>query len=305
MNPKTQSDLLVKKFKMPKFNFFDIFVTLFCIAFALLCFYPIWYVFIASISSTKGFDNGLYLLPQGLNVDYYKAIFATKIFKNSIIISIIKTFGGTALSVVVTAMTAYAASKAHVKGMKFLNVFVVMTMYFSGGLIPTFLLYKNIGILGTIWPMILPAALSIPYFIIMRNYFSYSVSKELEEAAMLDGANQIRIFFSIILPISIPMIAAIGLFLGVAHWNDWTNFMVYVQKIELQPVAWVLRRVLDDPAFVNTISSEIQSSLNVAPPPPLQLRMTTIMISVIPVMLVYPFLQKYFTQGLMIGGVKG
>lgn len=305
MGRTVESRPAIKARRRLKFNLFDVWVTFFCFAFALLCFYPIWYVFISSLSSAQGFDKGLYFLPSDLNIDYYKAVFSTKIFKNSIIISAIKTIGGTALTVTITSMTAYAASKSNIRGMKLLNVFIVMTMYFSGGLIPSYLLYKNMNILFTIWPMILPSALSIPYFIIMRNYFSYSVSRELEEAAMLDGANQVRIFFRIVLPVSIPMIAAVGLFLGVAHWNDWMNFMIYVQKVELQPVAWVLRRVLEDPAFINTVSSEVQGATGMAPPPPLQLRMTTIMISVIPVVVVYPFLQKYFTQGLMLGSVKG
>ena len=121
---------------------------------------------------------------------------------------------------------------------------VIITMYFGGGLIPTYLLYRDIGILKTIWPMVLPMAMNVVYFVIMRNYFMYSVPKGLEEAAMLDGANQIQIFFRIVLPTSSAMIAAVALFIAVYHWNDWYNFMMYVNVNKLQPYSWMLRRVL-------------------------------------------------------------
>ena len=295
-----------KKHKKKKFTLFDVFVTVFCVIFALICFFPIWYVIVVSLTPYKDFvSNPVAILPPWpLDFSYYQAIFSTTVFRTSMMLSIFKTIGGTLLSLMVTAMMAYGVSKKYVPGMNAVNMIVIITMYFGGGLIPTYLLYRDIGILKTIWPMVLPMAMNVGYFVIMRNYFMYSVPKGLEEAAMLDGANQIQIFFRIVLPTSSAMIAAVALFIAVYHWNDWYNFMMYVNVNELQPYSWMLRRVLIDPSFVNNMASDAQNALGGAKPPPMQLRMSTIVVATLPIMCVYPFLQKYFAQGMMLGAVK-
>ena len=240
------------------FNFYDVFVLVFCITFGLICFYPLWYVLIASVTPYETFvEGGLMLFP-----------------------------------------------KTHVKGMKLLNVLVVFNLFFSGGLIPQYVLYMNLGLIRNYWVMVLPGVLNITYFIIMRNYFSYSVPAELEEAARIDGCNDVRVFFRIIIPLSKPMLAAVSLFIAVIQWNDYYQYMVFIaNKPQLQPFAWVLRRILTDQTMMSQVRNGAMS-LGAQLPPPMALRMATIICAMLPIMVVYPFLQKYFAQGMLIGAVK-
>ena len=288
------------------FNFYDVFVLAFCIIFAVVCFYPMWYVLISSVTPYEEFiKGGLMLWPSGgIDLQYYKMIFSTASFPRSMMVSLIKTLMGTALSVVVTSSMAYAVSKAHVKGMKVINALVVFNLFFTGGLIPEYTLYMDMGLLRTFWVMVIPSTLNITYFIIMRNYFSYSVPTDLEEAARIDGCNDVGIFAKIIIPLSKPMLAAVGLFIAVIHWNDYYNYMVFIaNKPELQPFAWVLRRILTDANMMNSVR---QGAVQVGAqlPPPMALRMASIICAMLPIMCVYPFLQKHFAKGILIGAVK-
>ena len=288
------------------FNFYDVFVLVFCITFGLICFYPLWYVLIASVTPYETFvEGGLMLFPKGgIDLQYYKTIFSNSSFSSSMWISVSKTVIGTLLSVLVTSTMAYAVSKTHVKGMKLLNVLVVFNLFFSGGLIPQYVLYMNLGLIRNYWVMVLPGVLNITYFIIMRNYFSYSVPAELEEAARIDGCNDVRVFFRIIIPLSKPMLAAVSLFIAVIQWNDYYQYMVFIaNKPQLQPFAWVLRRILTDQTMMSQVRNGAMS-LGAQLPPPMALRMATIICAMLPIVVVYPFLQKYFAQGMLIGAVK-
>ena len=288
------------------FNFYDVFVLVFCITFGLICFYPLWYVLIASVTPYETFvEGGLMLFPKGgIDLQYYKTIFSNSSFSSSMWISVSKTVIGTLLSVLVTSTMAYAVSKTHVKGMKLLNVLVVFNLFFSGGLIPQYVLYMNLGLIRNYWVMVLPGVLNITYFIIMRNYFSYSVPAELEEAARIDGCNYVRVFFRIIIPLSKPMLAAVSLFIAVIQWNDYYQYMVFIaNKPQLQPFAWVLRRILTDQTMMSQVRNGAMS-LGAQLPPPMALRMATIICAMLPIMVVYPFLQKYFAQGMLICAVK-
>lgn len=287
------------------FNFYDVFVVGFCIIFALICFYPIWYVAVASVTPYEVFiRNKVMLIPTSLDFQYYKAIFKTPVFANSIMISVTKTVLGTLLSLFITSSMAYGVSKVHVKGMKVINALVVFNLFFTGGLIPEYMLYKNIGMLRTFWVMVIPGGLNIVYYIIMRNYFSFSVSQELEEAAKIDGCTDIGVFFKVILPLSKSMLAAVGLFIAVINWNDYYSYMMFItSRPELQPFAWVLRRTLVDPAMMSQIRRGAQS-IGMPNIPPIGLQMTTVIVAMLPIMMVYPFLQKYFAKGMMLGAVK-
>ena len=287
------------------FNFYDVFVVVFCCLFALICFYPMWYVLVASVTPYDVFiRNKIMLIPTSFDFQYYKAIFNMPIFLNSIFISISKTILGTGLCLMVTSTMAYACSKTHIHGMKFVNALVVFNLFFTGGLIPEYMLYKDLSMLHTYWVMVIPGALNITYYIIMRNYFSYSVSPELEEAARMDGCTDIGVFFRIILPLSKPMLAAVGLFVAVIHWNDYYNYMMFVvNQPQLQPFAWILRRTLVDPSMMSTIRRGAQE-IGMPNVPPIGLQMTTVIVAMIPLMCVYPFLQKHFAQGMMLGAVK-
>lgn len=288
------------------FNFYDVFIYVFCIGFALLCVYPMWYVLISSVTPYQEFaKGGLMLWPTGgIDLQYYRAIFTTKAFTNSMWISVSKTTLATLLSMLVTATMAYGCSKSHVKGMKLINALVVFNLFFTGGLIPQYMLYKSLGLLRSYWVMVIPGALNITYYIIMRNYFSYSVSKELEEAALLDGCTEIGVFFRIIVPISRSMLAAIALFIAVINWNDYYNYMMFISnKTNLQPFVWILRRMLVDQSMMNQVRNGAVS-LGMELPPPMALRMATIICAMVPIMCVYPFLQPFFTSGITLGAVK-
>lgn len=288
------------------FNFYDVFIYVFCILFAILCVYPMWYVLIASITPYSEYaKGGLMLLPLGgVDLQYYKAIFTTKAFVNSMWISVAKTFLATVLTMLVTSTMAYACSKAHVKGMRFINALVVFCLFFTGGLIPQYMLYKDLGLLRSFWVMVIPSGLNVTYFIIMRNYFSYSVPKELEEAARIDGCTDVGVFFRIIVPVSRSMLAAIALFVAVINWNDYYNYMMFISnKTNLQPFVWILRRMLVDQSMMNQVRNGAVS-LGLELPPPMALRMATIICAMVPIMCVYPFLQPYFTSGITLGAIK-
>ena len=288
------------------FNFYDVFVFVFVTVFALLCVYPMWYVLVASVTPYKEFvKGGLMLWPTGgVDLQYYYAIFTTRSFVNSMWISASKTVLSTVASVMVTASMAYAVSKTHVKGMKIINALVVFNLFFSGGLIPQYMLYKDLGLIRSYWVMVLPGVLNITYFIIMRNYYSYSIPKSLEEAALLDGCTEVGTFFRVVTPISRSMLAAIALFIAVLNWNDYYSYMMFIgNKTNLQPFAWILRRMLVDQTMMNQVRKGAMS-LGSQPPPPMALRMATIICAMVPIMCVYPFLQKYFTSGITLGAVK-
>lgn len=288
------------------FNFYDAFVLLFCVLFALVCFYPLWYVLVASITPYEEYvKGGLMLWPTtGVDIQYYKAIFSTKSFVNSMGISVSKTILATGLSLLVTSSMAYGVSKTHVKGMKIINALVVFNLFFTGGLIPEYMLYKDLGLLRNYWVMVIPGALNITYFIIMRNFFSYSVPPELEEAARIDGCNDVGVFFRVVLPLSRPLLAAVGLFIAVINWNDYYSYMMFISnKTQLQPFAWILRRMLTDQSMMNQVRNGAVS-LGLQLPPPMALRMATIICAMLPIMCVYPFLQKHFTSGMTLGAVK-
>lgn len=289
-----------------RFGFLDVFVVLFTVGFALICFYPMWYVFLASITPYSEFIQQRLMLwfPDTIDFKYYIAVFSTEVFANALFISVSKTVLGTFLSVLVTSMMAYGVSKTHIKGMPVINALVVFTMLFAGGLIPEYMLYHSLGLLRTFWVMVLPATLSIFYFIIMRNYFSYAAPKELEEAAMIDGASEVRIFFQVILPTAKPMLAAVALFIAVSHWNDFYSYMMFVSnQPSLQPFAWILRRTLVDPAMMNQIRNEASAG-GMPILPPIGLRMATIIIAMLPILMLYPFLQPFFAKGMMLGALK-
>lgn len=290
------------------YNFYDIFVYGFAIAFALICIYPMWYVFIGSITpSASTVQQSLRILPPGNpTLQYYKIVLYTREFSRSIFISFLKTALGAFGALILTAMMAYGVSKKNVMGMKTLNFIIVFLMFFGGGLIPTYLLYNQLHLLKSFWAMVIPGWVSIGHFVIMRNYFSYNVSEELEAAAVIDGANNVILFFKIIIPISMPMFAAIFLFEAVGHWNDWTSYLYFVGSVKYMPFIVVLQEILRNPNGP-MVQEATSTALNVQHRilPPAALVNTTIIVAMLPIMAVYPFLQKHFAKGILIGAVKG
>ena len=290
-----------------RFNFYDIAVYVFLTLFAALCFYPLWYVFIVSITPYDTFiRQKLKLLPP-LNptFQYYRFILHAEQFVRAFFVSVTKTAAATLGAILITSMMAYGVSKHHIHGMKLLNVLMVFTMFFSGGLIPTFLLYRQIGLVGTFSAMVVPMFTPVGAFIIMRNYFSYSVPKELEEAGIIDGASELIVFFIIVIPISRSMIAAMTLFEMVSNWNDFYSFLIFVRKQALTPMIYLLRQMGERATSVYSLPDSADHALRSIKTAPYLLQMAAVICTMVPIMVVYPFLQKHFAKGILIGAVKG
>ena len=220
---------------------------------------------------------------------------------NSYLTTITRTLIGTTLNLIFTTLLAYPLSKNYYPLRKPLTAMIVFTMWFSGGLIPSFLLNKSLGLLNNFWVYILPCLVNPFNMIVLRNFFG-QIPDSLEESAKLDGANDLRVFFSIYLPLSTASLATITLFYAVYHWNMWFDSMLYMNKKEMWTMQYTLRQLIDS-ATVTDITT-IGSSMDFIPPAE-TVRMATIVIATVPILCVYPFLQKYFVKGMMVGSVKG
>jgi putative aldouronate transport system permease protein len=224
-------------------------------------------------------------------------------FINSVGISSFVTLVGTALSLLVTTMGAYALSRKDLPFRKFLFYFIVITMYFGGGLIPWYLVMKALGFVDSVWVMIVPPLVNTFWLILMRNYFE-TIPEDLEASAKIDGANDAQILFRIMIPLASPIIATIALFYAVARWNDWWLAMIFIQTPSKVPLTLILRRMVVDAtidlgnAMMNAMrDAHIQVHSR-------SLQMATVTLTTIPILLVYPFLQRYFTKGIMLGAIK-
>ena len=247
-------------------------------------------------------QGGAFLYPKGFNLDTYESVFKNQQVYTGFATSIMVTVIGTVLGTLLTAMTAYPLSKSRLRGGKVLMVIVLITMIFAAGMIPSFLLIQGLGLIDNRLSLILPALVSAYNCIIMKNFFM-SIPESLEESARIDGANDIRIFFSIIVPLSKATIATIALFMAVAYWNDYFSTVLYIRSPEKWSLQAVLRYLLTNTqqamaqAGVQTVSTSNMNSETI--------KAGTIVISTVPILVVYPFVQKYFVTGVMIGGVKG
>ncbi|TVY08577.1 carbohydrate ABC transporter permease [Paenibacillus cremeus] len=264
--------------------------------------YPFLYMIAVSLSKDIYVMRGeIGLWPKGLNFDMYKLVLKDPRIGSAYVNTIVYTVVSTVLSLIITAMGAYAISKKHMLFHQTFTLMIVFTMFFSGGMIPTFLVVKQVGIVDTIWGMILPTAVSTWNLIIMRTFFS-NIPKELEEAGRIDGLNDIGIFVRLVLPLSKASLATIGLFYAVGMWNNFYSALLYLRKAELFPLQVVLRNIVLAGQIVNgDVSSVGGDSLIVEE----SLKFATIIVSTVPILLLYPFLQKYFVKGVTIGSVKG
>lgn len=271
---------------------------------ALICLYPLYLILICSFSDPGAVAQGkVALLPVGLTIDAYKEAFST----NEILIgyrnSLFYTIAGTLLNMLLTIPAAYSLSHPKVKGKGVIMKFVVFTMYFSGGLIPSFLLMKGLNITNTIWAVLLNGAVNASNLIIARSFFMSGVPRELEEAAEIDGCNPLQTFLQIVLPLSKAMLSVILLYYAVARWNDYTSSLYFQPSAdELHSLQMVLRGFIERAnvaAMQGTESAEYYAQL-VA-----QLKYSMIVIASVPLLVIYPFIQKYFEKGVMLGSVKG
>ncbi|MFI3227653.1 MAG: carbohydrate ABC transporter permease [Clostridia bacterium] len=248
-------------------------------------------------SSTEAMKGTVGLIPKGFNIEMYKKVFENKEILTSYRNTIVYTTIGTTLSLVVTSMGAYALSKKSFIGYRVFSFMIIFTMFFSGGMIPTYLIVRELGILDTMWCCILPTAVTTWNFIIMRSFFS-AFPHEIEEAGAIDGLNDIGIFLRLVVPSSKAVFATIGLYYAVGLWNAYFGPFIYLSDRELFPLQLILREVL----AYGTASADGGADTAVSEA---SLKYATILVSVLPIMCVYPFIQKYFAKGVMIGSVKG
>jgi putative aldouronate transport system permease protein len=278
---------------------------LFC--FLIVVLYPLLYIVSASFSSPQAVIAGkVWFFPVDVSFEGYKAIFRHKLIVSGFLNSIFYTVCGTMVNVVLTILAAYPLSRRDFFGRNFFMFFFVFTMMFSGGLIPTFLLVKNLGLLDTRLAMILPAALAVWNVIITRTYFQTTIPTEMLEAAQLDGCSDIRFLWRIVIPLSGPILAVITLFYAVGHWNQFFNALIYLKSQTLFPLQIILRDVL----VQNDISSDLLVSTDAKEAAAREglrvlLKFSLIVVSTIPLLIVYPFVQKHFVKGIMIGSLKG
>ncbi|GBG08592.1 sugar ABC transporter permease [Paenibacillus sp. MY03] len=265
--------------------------------------YPLLFVVSASFSNPIDVVEGrVWLLPQGFTLEPYKLVFENEKIWSGYANTVFYAIAGTFINLVLTVLAAYPLSRRDLPGQQFLMFFVTFTMFFSGGLIPTYLLVKNLGMNNTIWAMLIPGAIATYNLIVMRSFFQNSIPNELQESAWMDGCNFFRMLWSIILPLSKPILAVMVLFYGVGHWNAYFNALIYLKDRELFPLQLILREILilnqDDMGGGDVGMTERVMLAE-------SIKYSVIIISSVPVLLLYPFIQRYFVKGVMIGSIKG
>lgn len=285
----------------------DIIIYVFLILLMLVILYPLIYILSVSLSSSAAFDAGEVILwPVEPNLEAYKEIITGKTVPLSFLQAVINTLLYTVISLFFTTTLAYplSRSKDRVPFHGLITKLIVFTMFFTAGMIPMYLIVQMLGLLNTRWALILPVAISTYNLIVMRSFF-VSVPIELEEAAFIDGANEITIFVKIVLPLSKAALATVGLFYGVSMWNMWFNAMLYLSDrvSNLYPLQYIIRQIV----MQNQIQAEMAAAgeMNTTTLSTSSLKYATLFISIVPMLLVYPFIQKYFVKGVMVGSVKG
>lgn len=269
-----------------------------------LTLYPFYYVLIHSFNlGTDSARGGMFLFPRSFTLSNYQKFFGDPMWLKAIGISVLRTVSGTVLSVFFTCMISYALANQKLALKRFYYVLFIFPMYFSGGLITRYILYREIHLLNTFWVYIVPTALSI-FFVIIATSFFREIPAELVESAYLDGAGDMRIYLSIILPISLPLVATMCLYLGVDHWNAWVDSAYFVRDQNLRTISYRLMEVINA-SMLTAVSDQAAQYTDQVSVTPRSLQMAAMMVSAVPVMVVYPFLQKYFVRGLTVGAVKG
>jgi putative aldouronate transport system permease protein len=274
-------------------------ITLFCLS----VLYPFIHVLAVSLSTpSEALRPGIHLLPAEFSFASYQQAFQTKGIWSGYYNTLFRTVVGTFLSLIVMTLGAYALSKKYLPHRNFYMMFIVVTMFFSGGLIPTFLLVKSIGLYDSLWALIIPGLINTFYMIIMRNFFM-ELPQELEDSAKIDGANDIQVLFRIVVPVSKPILATIGLWVAVHHWNEWFQALIYVQDQSKIVLQILLRRLVVDNDDLQMRELMAQASENEVVAE--TVKSAVLMIATVPILLVYPFIQKYFVKGIMVGSLKG
>lgn len=283
----------------------DIFIYTVCILLVVVCIYPFYYVIIYSISDPARASRGIFLLPKGINLETYKGIIMLNDIPGAYLVSILRTFFGTAITIVFSSFFAYLVTNQKMYYRKFVYRFVIITMYINAGLIPWYMTMKAYGLQNNFLLYILPGALSA-YFVILLKTYMESLPIELEESAKIDGAGMLTIFGRIVFPLSKPIVATVGVFSMVGQWNQWQDNYFLVSDAKLQTLQMVLYNYLNQAnRFQSMSSNAIDASAVTSSITPTSIKMCITVLVVLPIMCVYPFLQRYFVKGIMMGAVKG
>ena len=267
--------------------------------------YPLYYVLVASFSNPYDVYAGkTFLLPSGFTFDGYAGVFADPNIVSGFLNSVKYTVIGTIFSVVMLYITAYPLAQKDLPGRKFISLFFIFTMYFGGGLVPTYLVVRDTGLMGSMWSLFLPGGVGVGNMIVVRNYFQNSIPHELLEASSIDGCNKFRTFLSVVIPLSMPILAVQAVFAMVAYWNDWFTAMIYLGG-KGQPLPLVLRGSLIKSAASTQQSGMIDGGYAEMNKLTEMLKFCSMIVAAVPMMIAYPFVQKYFEKGFMSGAVKG
>lgn len=288
---------------------FDIFNVALMVLFALLCIYPFIYVLALSFNDGKdAMRGGIFLFPRAFTIENYITVFQDKRLTGSFLISVFRTIAGASLGVLVNSLYAYALSKNNLPFKKVFSWLMIIPMYFGGGIIPYYIVCKNLGMINNVWVYIIPW-LAAPFHIMLLRNSIKEIPASLEESAQIDGANYLLIFVLIILPLSLPAISTIALLGGIFHWNDWLDGTIMVSNSRLWPLQTLLLNILQGSDLMNFFKNKNFSSggggmvrkISITPE---SLKMAMLVITVVPILMIYPFAQKYFIRGMMVGSVK-
>lgn len=284
----------------------EIAMLLVIIVFVLIVLYPLYYVLIASVSDPYDVYAGkTFLLPSGFTLEGYARVFKEKAIATGYLNSIVYTTVGTLISTALVIMTAYPLSKKELPGRKGIMIFYLITMYFTGGLIPTYIVVSKTGLLNSIWALILPGGVSVFNVIVTRTYFESSIPNELYEAAKIDGCGNFKTFLKIAIPLSKPIIAVMVIFAMVAYWNDWFTALIYMGDKDKYPLQLALRQILIQSQASANVMSGMDGGYAEANRITELIKFSSMVVGAVPMLVAYPFVQKYFEKGFMVGAVKG
>ncbi len=295
-----------KESKLSSEKLFDIINGTFLMLLVVLVAYPLYYVLIASVSDPyEVYAGRTFLFPSKITFEGYARVFKEKSIAMGYINSIYYTVLGTLVSVALIITTGYCVSKKTLPFRRSIMVFYVITMYFGGGLIPTYLVVSNTGLLNSVWALILPGGVAVYNVIVARTYFEGSVPEELYEAAAIDGSSNMGTFFKIALPLAKPIIAVMVIFTMVAYWNDWFTSLIYMSDKTRYPLQLALRQILIQSQATATMIGNMDGGYAEANKITELIKFASIVVGAVPMLIAYPFVQKYFEKGFMAGAVKG
>lgn len=268
----------------------------------LITLYPLYYMGIVSISAGDAVSRGeVYFLPKDITLQAYDVILADPSILRSYANTLMYTAGGVAINLIMTALCAYPLSRGYMYGRSLISLFVVLTMFFDSGLIPRYMVVHSLGLVNSVWAILIPTAINVFNMILMRTFFQ-NIPDSLHESATVDGAGEFRTLIRIVLPLSLPVMATMFLFYAVAHWNSFFPALIYLNEKALYPLQIILRNIViqgDMAAQTTTTGAEELAVMS------LNIKYATVYVAILPIICLYPFVQKYFVQGAMLGSVKG